>query len=129
MAVLAPHILIIDDDPVSVKLAGILLGGGGAQFRGVRTAEEAMSALAEDSYDLIVTDLVLPLMSGLTFTQLLKRRDSRAKAIPIIAMAAFDNASVDRLARQAGCVDVIPKPLDPDTFAERVLSHLPPRTR
>jgi two-component system response regulator TctD len=95
----------------------------------VRTAEEAISALAEDPFDLIVTDIVLPLMSGLTLTQLLKRRDSRAKAIPIVAMSAFDNASVERLARLAGCVDIIHKPLDPDTFAERVLSHLPSRTR
>lgn len=129
MAALAPYVLIVDDDPASVKLAGILLAGGGAQFRGVRTAEEAISALAEDPFDLIVTDIVLPLMSGLTLAQLLKRRDSRAKAIPIVAMSAFDNASVERLAQLAGCVDVIPKPLDPDTFAERVLAHLPPRNR
>jgi len=119
-------ILLVEDHPMNRKLVRDIL-----QFQ--FEVEEAVSA--EDALehlrthqppDLILMDVGLPGMDGLTLTRRLKA-DAATAAIPIIALSAHAMTRDLEMAREAGCVDYITKPItdDPFTFLERIARRLP----
>lgn len=117
-------ILLVEDHPMNRKLVrDILL----FQF----DVDEAVSAEAAEEYlrtrrpDLILLDIQLPGMDGLTFMRLLKS-DPATADIPIVALSAHAMNRDIELAREAGCVDYITKPItdDPFTFLERIAHSL-----
>jgi len=117
-------ILLVEDHPMNRKLVrDILL----FQF----DVEEAVSAEAAEEYlqthhpDLILLDIQLPGMDGLSLMRRLKAEPSTAD-IPIVALSAHAMTRDIDLARQAGCVDYITKPItdDPFTFLERIAHSL-----
>jgi CheY-like chemotaxis protein len=74
--------------------------------------------------DLILMDIQLPGMDGLTFTRRLKE-DPATRHIPVVGVSAHAMDVDVRRAMEAGCVDYITKPIDIDSFAERVARWLP----
>src|SRR5579871_1453261 len=117
-------ILLVEDHPMNRKLVrDILL----FQFQ----VEEAVSAEAALEYlqtqrpDLILMDIQLPGMDGLTLTRRLKAEPATAD-IPIVGLSAHAMARDIQMAREAGCVDYITKPItdDPFTFLERIAQSL-----
>ncbi len=117
-------ILLVEDHPMNRKLVrDILL----FQF----DVEEAVSAEAAQEYlqshhpDLILMDIQLPGMDGLSLIRRLKA-DPDTADIPIIALSAHAMERDIELARQAGCIDYITKPItdDPFTFLERIAHSL-----
>ncbi len=117
-------ILLVEDHPMNRKLVrDILL----FQFE----VEEAVSAEAAQEYlrthrpDLILLDIQLPGMDGLSLMRQLKAEPATAD-IPIVALSAHAMTRDIDLARQAGCVDYITKPItdDPFTFLDRIASSL-----
>jgi two-component system, cell cycle response regulator DivK len=117
-------ILLVEDHPMNRKLVrDILL----FQF----DVEEAVSAEAAEEYlranrpDLILLDIQLPGMDGLSLMRRLKANPATAD-IPIVALSAHAMTRDIDLARQAGCVDYITKPItdDPFTFLERIAHSL-----
>lgn len=117
-------ILLVEDHPMNRKLVrDILL----FQFE----VEEAVSAEAAQEWlrthhpDLILMDIQLPGMDGLTLTRRLKAEPATAD-IPIVGLSAHAMPRDIEMARQAGCVDYITKPItdDPFTFLERIAHSL-----
>jgi CheY-like chemotaxis protein len=117
-------ILLVEDHPMNRKLVrDILL----FQF----DVEEAVSAEAAEEYlrthhpDLILLDIQLPGMDGLSLMRRLKAEPATAD-IPVVALSAHAMTRDIELARQAGCVDYITKPItdDPFTFLERIAHSL-----
>jgi CheY-like chemotaxis protein len=117
-------ILLVEDHPMNRKLVrDILL----FQFE----VEEAVSAEAAQEYlqthhpDLILMDIQLPGMDGLSLIRRLKAEPATAD-IPIIALSAHALNRDIEMAREAGCVDYITKPItdDPFTFLERIAHTL-----
>jgi CheY-like chemotaxis protein len=117
-------ILLVEDHPMNRKLIrDILL----FQFE----VEEATSAEAAAEYlrthhpALILMDIQLPGMDGLTLTRRLKA-DPATADIPIIGLSAHAMRRDIEMAREAGCVDYITKPItdDPFTFLERIAHSL-----
>jgi len=117
-------ILLVEDHPMNRKLVRDILQ---FQFEVEETvsAEEAQQYLRTHRPDLILMDIQLPGMDGLTLTRRLKA-DSATADIPIVGLSAHAMQRDIDLARQAGCVDYITKPItdDPFTFLERVAHSL-----
>jgi two-component system, cell cycle response regulator DivK len=113
------HILIVDDNPIDLKLAAELLEVHGFQVERAADAEEAQRILLHRVPDLIVTDIALPGMDGLTFTRRLKA-DDRLKHVPVVALTAFAMRGDEERAAAAGCRTYIVKPIDIKRFAEQV---------
>jgi len=116
------RILLVEDHPMNRKLVrDILL----FQFEvgEAVSAEAALDYLQTHHPDLILMDIGLPGMDGLTLTRRLKA-DAATADIPIVALSAHAMKRDIELAYDAGCVDYITKPItdDPFTFLERV-SH------
>ena len=80
---------------------------------------EAIDKAEEFLPDLILMDIGMPLLDGLSVTQLIKDKKNNG-LIPIIAVTAFSDIEDEAL--KAGCVDVLYKPVTPDRLKE-VLDH------
>ncbi len=104
-------ILVIDDNPTNLKLVSELLEFEGHQILRAVDAEEALVVLAGNLPELILMDIALPGMDGLTLTRKLKA-DERTRHIRIIALTAYAMRGDDQRAFDAGCDDYITKPID-----------------
>jgi len=118
-------VLVVEDHPMNRKLFRDILS---IQFSVVEagSAEEAEELLRTISPHLILMDIQLPGMDGLTLVRRLKGRPATA-SIPIIAISAHAMPRDIEQARAAGCIDYITKPItdDPFVFLERVSRGLP----
>jgi two-component system cell cycle response regulator len=117
------HILIVDDNVVNMKLAARVLEAAGFTIGRAADAEEAQRVLAETVPDLILMDIGLPGMDGLTLTRKLKA-DSRFEHLPIVALTASAMKGDDEKAIAAGCAGYITKPIDTRELARQVQTFL-----
>jgi two-component system cell cycle response regulator DivK len=109
-------ILIVDDNPTNLKLARVVLAAEGYEVRVAVDAEEALTMLAGFHPRLILMDLQLPGMDGLTLTRRLKE-DPATSDVAILALTAYAMKGDEEKARQAGCDGYITKPIDTRTMA------------
>jgi two-component system, cell cycle response regulator DivK len=116
-------ILIVDDNAANLKLARVLLTAEGYQVRAASDAEEALAVLETFVPRLILMDLQLPGMDGLTLTRRLKRDPAR-QDILVVALTAYAMKGDERKALAAGCDGYIAKPFDTRTLALTVASFL-----
>ena len=120
---MATRILIVDDNPLNMKLASDVLGREGFTVERAQDAEEAQAILKHRLPDLILMDIALPGMDGLTLTRLLKA-DARLRDIPIVALTASAMKGDDEKAMAAGCAGYITKPIDTRSFGRLVREFL-----
>lgn len=116
-------ILIVDDNALNLKLARVLLMGAGYEVRTAADAEQALEVLKTFRPKLILMDIQLPGMDGLTLTRRLKS-DPATKDIIVLALTAYAMKGDDEKALASGCAGYITKPLDTRTFAATVSQHL-----
>lgn len=116
-------VLIIQDEEASAKLIASTLQTHGYEALIAANAEEAIALLDPFVPRAIVLDLVLPRLSGLVLAERLKK-DPTTCDIPVIATSRFSSEDAAHIARDAGCVDYIRKPIDPDLFARLLRDHL-----
>jgi CheY-like chemotaxis protein len=116
-------ILIVDDNPMNLKLAADLLEFDGYTIAQARDAEEAQAVLKHTQPNLILMDIQMPGMDGLTLTRLLKD-DPSYQHIPIVALTAFAMKDDEDKAREAGCYSYITKPIETRKFAGQVADIL-----
>ncbi len=105
------RILVVDDNPRNLKLAFDVLEDAGYEVVEAVNAEEAQSMIDRNLCDLILMDIALPGMDGLTLTRKIKANE-RTKHIRIIALTAFAMKGDDQKALAAGCDGYITKPID-----------------
>lgn len=114
------RILVVDDNLLNRKLALHLLEMEGYEVLQCGDAEEVLELLAHDATpDLILMDIALPGMDGLTLTRQL-RKEGRYTGVPIVAMTAFAMKGDEEKALQAGCDGYITKPIDTRRLPQQV---------
>jgi CheY-like chemotaxis protein len=104
-------VMVIEDDPTDLKLMGAVLKISGHTVDGRSAAEGAMEAIAADRPDVILLDLRLPGMDGLTLVRRLKA-NAATRRIPIVAMTAYPENYQRAELLAAGCEAFIVKPID-----------------
>lgn len=105
------QILIVDDNPVNLKLVKILLRAEGYTTLAAGDAEEAVAILATFHPRLILMDIQMPGMDGIALTRQLKAAPA-TREIVIIAMTAYAMKGDEQKALAAGCNGYITKPID-----------------
>ncbi|NHC06511.1 c-type heme family protein [Azonexus fungiphilus] len=114
---LAPglRLLLADDEPINREITRLLLEDVGLQVDTAGDGAQALAAARERHYDLILMDMQMPVMDGLAATRAILALPGRS-TVPVIATTA--NAFLEDKAAclQAGMVDVITKPLEPEVF-------------
>lgn len=113
------RILVVEDNPLNLKLATVLLKTAGHEVVPAFDAAEAEEALARGAPDLILMDLALPGKDGYSLTRELRQRPSTAE-VPILAVTSFAMKGDEERALEAGCSAYLAKPIDGPTFLRRV---------
>ncbi len=102
-------ILVVDDDPdILEALSDILLAEGFA-VRRARNGQEALARLSPNPPDLILLDLMMPVMDGFEFSQQMRKRPEWAN-VPIVVLSADRN--VGSKAREIGAASHLAKPFE-----------------
>ncbi|MEO8138115.1 MAG: response regulator [Gemmatimonadota bacterium] len=117
------RILVVEDNSTNLSLTVFLLESAGY---GVLTASDAEGALAlarDEHPDLILMDIQLPGMDGLTATARLKA-DEATRAIPVVALTALVMRGDEARIRSAGCDAYIAKPMRYQEFLKIVAGQL-----
>jgi signal transduction histidine kinase/CheY-like chemotaxis protein/HPt (histidine-containing phosphotransfer) domain-containing protein len=111
------RILVVEDNTVNQNIAVKMLGKLGIRADAVANGHEALDALRQIPYDLIVMDCQMPEMDGYETTAIIRNSDSlNRKGIPIVAMTANATKSDEERCLQAGMDDYMPKPVSLDSF-------------
>jgi DNA-binding NtrC family response regulator len=117
------RVLVVDDHPQSRGSICEILTHVGHRVEGVSSAIEGLARLGVESFDLIITDLQMPGMSGLEFIRELTKRRHGAQIVMVTAYASVSTA-VD--AMRHGAFDYIEKPFNVDALedlVDRALAH------
>ena len=109
------RILIVDDNPTNLKLVRVLLMAEGHTVATAQDADEALAQIAAFQPRLILMDIQLPGMDGLTLTRRLKA-DPATRGTIVVAVTAYAMKGDDARALAAGCDGYITKPIDTRTM-------------
>ena len=113
------RILIIEDNELNLELVTTLLNMHNIDHYSTSQAETGIELARRDHPDLILMDLSLPGMDGLTATGILKN-DPATQAIPIVALTGHAMEGDREKALAAGCDGYISKPLQVRTFVQEL---------
>ena len=109
-------ILLVEDNELNLEIASYLLHDVGAVVSAERNGKAAVKAFEsnpEHTYDVILMDVMMPVLNGLEATKKIRALNrADAKTIPIIAMTANAFAEDVKAAKEAGMNDHLAKPLD-----------------
>lgn len=119
-----PLVLVVDDNSINIELVSFVLSAGGFELTTAADAPAAIAQIQARKPDLILMDIQLPGMDGVTLTRQLKA-DPGMRQTVIVAFTAY--AMKDDRARllAAGFDAYLPKPINVATFAEQVRRCLP----
>jgi len=119
---MAKKVLIVEDYEDTREFMKILLESYG--YRVIEAADgiEAIDRVKQHHPDLILMDISLPVVDGLTATRAIREFDADSK-VPIIAVTAFGKNYYSK-AIEAGCNDLIDKPVDFDSLEPILRSYL-----
>lgn len=122
---LPPKLLLIDDDAILRDLLALHLELQGYQILTASDGQAGLVILNETNVDLIVLDLMMPVMDGLRFMRAL---NAALPAPPsVIVLSAAGHGDREKELKAAGAHFVIRKPVDPQEFLACVRRALPPR--
>lgn len=103
------HILIVEDEPVIRELVKSMLSGGPVQVEAAATGMEGLKLAKSRKFDLILLDVVLPQMDGITLCRMLKS-DPATAAVPLYMLTAKAKKADVETATRAGADGYIQKP-------------------
>ena len=116
-----PIVLVVDDDPDILEALAEILEVEGFDIRRARNGQEALERLVAPAPNLILLDLMMPVMDGWEFAQRMHQRPDVAD-IPIIVLSADRN--VGTKAREIGAVGHLAKPFELNELLDLVRSSL-----
>ena len=115
-----PTILVVDDEHAIVALLEEILGDAGYRVLIARNGREALQCLEQQPADLVLSDVMMPVMDGLALYQAIKHSPALQR-IPVILMSAV--ATINAQLRQQSA-QMLPKPFDLDQLLSTIDQHL-----
>ncbi|MCQ3931288.1 MAG: response regulator [Chloroflexi bacterium] len=117
------RILYIEDNFENRLLVGRILLAEGYEFEEADNAELGIQLALKNPPDLILMDISMPNINGLTATRMI-RESSALQRIPVVALTANAMQSDLDITLEAGCDGYIIKPIDIDRFSDQILHYL-----
>lgn len=110
-------VLIVEDEAVMVKLLENALTQNGYEVFSVSNGQEGLQAVQKNEPDLIISDIMMPIMDGFTFYRELKANEATA-SIPVLILT--DRTQMEDSFGALGADDFIPKPFEPEALLSKV---------
>jgi CheY-like chemotaxis protein len=111
------NVLVVEDNPIHLKLVRLVLSSAGYQVRTAEAAEHALDAIKQDKPQVILMDMELPDMDGLTLARKLKANEE-TRDIGIVAVTGYPDRYKKKDALTAGCDAYLLKPISTRTLPE-----------
>lgn len=118
-----PRILIVDDEPMNVDYLEQELDDLGYETRAAYDGSQALVLVAEEEPDLILLDIMMPVMDGFAVCRQLKENED-TRLIPIIIMTALNDVDDRVKGIEAGADDFLTKPVDERELRARIKTAL-----
>jgi two-component system sensor histidine kinase/response regulator len=125
-AIAGARVLLAEDNALNQQVATELLADAGLQVDVAETGLEVLDLAQRERYDIVLMDMQMPEMDGLEATRRL-RAMPELEALPIVAMTANAMHSDREQCLEAGMVDFISKPIEPDELWRALLRWVPAR--
>lgn len=110
--VLAPRVLLVDDDPGIREALDLLFDDrGGYEFCSAASGSDALARLAREAFHLLLCDVAMPGMDGITLLEEVRRQ---WPDLPVLMISAHGELELAVRAVRAGAYDYLQKPLDPE---------------
>jgi len=116
-------IMVVEDEPLSMRLAVDLLGMNGFNVSSCIDGYSAVEMLKKEIPDLILLDINLPKINGFEVHRII-RQDHRLDKVKVIAFSASVMREDEERIRAAGFDDFIPKPIDTKGLIKKIKDHL-----
>jgi DNA-binding response OmpR family regulator len=113
------RVLVVDDDPVILKLLQVNFEMEGFTVRTAADGAEALAAATAEPPDLVISDVMMPRMNGLELVSALEA-DDRTRHIPVVLLSARAQAGDVSDGLGVGADDYVTKPFEPLELVERV---------
>jgi PAS domain S-box-containing protein len=116
------RVLLAEDHPTNRKVVELILNSVGVELTCVENGAEAVTASADGEFDLILMDMQMPVMDGLTATRLIREREAAqgAPAIPILCLTANAMPEHIEASKAAGADSHLTKPISAAALIEAV---------
>lgn len=114
-----PMVLIVDDEPINVKILAAILEANDYQVRSAFSGEDCLRRVAEETPDVILLDIMMPGMDGFAVARQLKESETSC-FIPVIMVTALSDVKSRIQALDAGADDFLSKPADKAELLARV---------
>jgi len=118
-------ILVVEDDPDLMRIISYALSSAGHEVIRAYGGEDALRKIEAKRFDLILTDLAMPKMSGVEVIEAVKS-SPQTTDIPVVAVTAFIWDGIAQSAGQVGCDGFIAKPFDRKHLLQEVEKYLHP---
>ena len=118
-------ILIVDDEPDALVILRHILTRAGYSVVPAYGGADALRRIEKQDFDLIITDLAMPKVSGVEVIDRVKRDPARSST-PILALTAYMWDAISQCARQSGCDKFLHKPVDAKRLLKEVELRLQP---
>ncbi|HEX7317509.1 MAG TPA: response regulator [Pyrinomonadaceae bacterium] len=119
-----PTVLVVEDSDDTRAIIRLELERWGYRVIEANNGLEAIRMTEELCPDLILMDLNLPEVDGLTAAQAIRKYNEHCAGLPILAITAYDTFGIEEAAREAGCDAYIRKPLDMPQLEKTVSGFL-----
>ena len=113
------RVLVAEDNPLNMELVQEILTSIGFTVFGAVNGKEAVAMTEDGSYDLILMDIELPVMDGISAVKIIKSRP-QYKNVPVLALTAFAMKGDRERFLAEGFDDYIPKPIDMPDFMKKM---------
>ncbi|MDR0881918.1 MAG: PAS domain-containing protein [Candidatus Adiutrix sp.] len=127
-AIRGARILLTEDNEVNQLVASRILKNAGFEVTIANNGREALELVQSQSFDLVLMDIQMPEMDGLTAAVRIRALD-KFKDLPIVAMTAHAMSGDKELSLKAGMNDHVNKPINITELFQALLKWIPPRRR
>lgn len=120
---MADWIIVVDDDPANLKIAGRLLSEHGMRVTALRSGAKFLEYVRENGTpDIVLLDILMPGMDGFRTLTALRELEAESgyKETPVIFLSADDDRESEMRGFQMGVSDFVHKPFDPDILIQRI---------
>ncbi|MFN7919773.1 MAG: response regulator [Bryobacteraceae bacterium] len=121
---MSKKVLIVDDSEMMRRMVAFTLQSSGYDTLEGATGQEGLDLLEKDKVDLIVADVNMPVMDGISFVKLARQRED-CKRVPILMLTTENMATRVQEGRQAGATGWLVKPFKPERLLDVVRKVVP----
>lgn len=118
------HVLIVDDAEMNLLVIKMIFKKQGISFDTATSAQDALILIEKNNYNLVLTDIQMPEMDGIEFTQRIRgHKDHKKAKVPVIAITGQVNVESHDTYLSAGLNDYIIKPFTEIELMEKILDY------